>query len=248
MAHGAVDNAIAMAELAAKDVAVVIGGDNGFNALFVKPYVEKIEDLKGRIVLVDAPNTAFALVLYKILALHGLARGEYEVKSVGATHLRLAAMKEDRSAAASILNLPFRVLAERAGLRHAGEATSFIGPYLSTAGFVMRRWAKENADLLICYIQAYVEGLRWALEPRNSAAAVELLQRNLKLEPDVALEAFRIAGNGKTGIAKDAEVDLAGLQNVLRLRAEVEGQWGGVAPAAERYLDPSFHRRALAAL
>jgi hypothetical protein len=40
--------------------------------------------------------------------------------------------------------------------------------------------------------------------------------------------------------------DLEGVKNVLNLRAEVEGQWGGRAPSAEKYFDSSYHEQALA--
>jgi ABC-type nitrate/sulfonate/bicarbonate transport system substrate-binding protein len=248
IAHGAVDNAIAMAELKGQDIAIVTGGDNGFNAIFTQPEIRSYAELRGRTVLVDAVNTAFALVLYQTLRKHGLERGDYEVKSVGATPLRLAAMRADRSAAAAILNLPFRLLAERAGLRKAAEAVDEIGPYLSTAGFVMRDWARANEDTLVRYIAAYVEGLRWATDPANAGAATALLARELRLPDDVAAEAYAMAAAPTGGLAPDAAVDLDGLRNVLRLRAEIEGQWGGVAPPPDRYLDLAYHRRALAAL
>lgn len=247
VAHTAVDNAIAMVELAGKDVAVVMGGDSGFNALFLQPDVPSLEALRGRTVLVDAPNTAFALVLYRILALKGLQRSDYEAKSVGATPLRLKAMQEDRSAAAAILNLPFRIHAERAGLKNAGEATAFVGPYLSTSAFVLRPWARANADLLVRYLQSYVAGLRWALDPANRPAAIALLSERLRLEPSIAEQAYAIA-TAPGGFALDGAVDMEGLQNVLRLRAQVEGQWGGVAPPAERYVELSYHEQALKGL
>ncbi len=245
VAHTAVDNAIAMAELAGKDIAVVAGGDSGWNAIIAQPGVEGIPALRGRKVLVDAPNTAFALVMYKVLALHGLQRADYEGRSIGATPLRLAAMKEDRSAAATIMNLPFRVMAGRAGLRNLGEATSFIGPYLATACFVMRPWGRANADLLVRYLQAYVEGLRYALA--NPDYAIKLLSERLKIEASVARDAHAIA-TAPGGFAKDAALDREGLQNVLKLRAEVEGQWGGVPPAPEKYLELSCYEQALKGL
>lgn len=245
IAHTAVDNAIAMAELAGKDIAIVMGGDSGWNAVLAQPEIESIGALRGRKVLVDAPNTAFALVMYKILALHGLQRGDYEGQSIGATPFRLKAMQEDRGAAATIMNLPFRVLAQRAGLRLLGEATSFIGPYLATAGFVMREWARRNDETLVRYIQAYVEGLRYALA--NPEYSVRLLAQRLKIDESVARDAHAIA-TAPGGFAKDAALDRAGLQNVLKLRAEVEGQWGGVAPAPDKYLDLSCYERALKAL
>jgi ABC-type nitrate/sulfonate/bicarbonate transport system substrate-binding protein len=248
IAHTAVDNAVAMVELAGKDVAVVMGGDSGFNAAYVQPGIASFAELRGRTVLVDAPDTAFALVLYQILKKHGLERGDYAVKSVGATPLRLAELRKDRTAAAAILNLPFRILAGREGLKNMGEAVDEIGPYLSTAGFVMRPWGQANGDILVRYIQAYVEGLRWALDPANRSEAIGLLTEHLRLSPDVAAEAYAIAAAPKTGLAEDAALDLDGLRNVLRLRAGIEGQWGGTPPSPDRYLDLSYHARAVAGL
>ena len=245
VAHTAVDNAIAMVETAQKDVAIVMGGDNGFNNLFCQPDIGTFADLRGKTLLVDAPNTAFALVLYRILAKHGLERGDYTVKSVGATPLRLAEMRKDKTAAAAILNLPFRILAKRAGLKDMGEAVSLVGPYLSTAGFVMRTWGQANPELLSRYIQGYVAGLRWATDPANRGAAIDLLVRHLRIEPDVAAEAYAIATAPATGFAADAALDIAGLRNVLKIRAAVEGQWDGVAPEPDRYLDLSHRARAL---
>jgi hypothetical protein len=49
----------------------------------------------------------------------------------------------------------------------------------------------------------------------------------------------------KFGIAKDARFDMEGFKNVLALRAEIEGSWGGKAPAPDRYLDLSYYERAL---
>jgi ABC-type nitrate/sulfonate/bicarbonate transport system substrate-binding protein len=67
IAHAAVDNAVAMVELAKADVAIVTGGDNGFNRIFVQPEINAYADLRGKAVVVDAPNTAYALLLYKVL-------------------------------------------------------------------------------------------------------------------------------------------------------------------------------------
>ena len=39
-----------------------------------------------------------------------------------------------------------------------------------------------------------------------------------------------------------------GFRNVLKLRAEIEGQWGDTPPPAEKYLDLSYYARALSGL
>jgi ABC-type nitrate/sulfonate/bicarbonate transport system substrate-binding protein len=243
--HTAVDNAVAMAEVAKVDIAVVLGGDNGFNHLFVQPDIRSYQDLRGKTVVVDAPDTAFALQLYKMLKLNGLQKGDYAVKPVGATIKRLEAMQQDKTAAAAILNVPFSIRARRAGLKDMGTAVAAIGPYLGTSAFVLRGWGTANADVLTRYIAAYVEGLRWAADPANKAQAIDLLAGWLKVPPDIAAECYAIAADPIDGLAKDARLDLEGFRNVLKLRAEIEGQWGGTPPPPEKYIDLSYYRSAI---
>jgi ABC-type nitrate/sulfonate/bicarbonate transport system substrate-binding protein len=108
IAHAAVDNAVAMVELAKAEVAIVTGGDNGFNHIFVQPEINAYADLRGKTVVVDAPNTAFALLLYKALKDAGLNKGDYAVKPVGGTTARLEVMTKDKAnAAAAVLNPPY---------------------------------------------------------------------------------------------------------------------------------------------
>jgi ABC-type nitrate/sulfonate/bicarbonate transport system substrate-binding protein len=244
--HAGVDNAIALADVAKKDIAIVIGGDSGLNRLIVQPEITSYADLRGKTVAVDSPNTAFAFVLYKMLDMNGVKRGEYEVKPAGASFLRRDAMLKDKTYAASILNPPFTVQAQKAGLRDLGSAVQSIGPYQSTAGFVMRDWAKDNADTLVRYLQAYIEGVRWTTDPANKKAAVGMVMERMKLPEDVAEPAFDLYLNPAEGFAKDLALNLDGLRNVLKLRAEITGS--GAAPAPDKYVDLSYYDRALKGL
>ena len=245
--HGAIDNAVAMAEVAKADIAIVNGGDNGWNQLIVQPSIGSVADLRGKTIIVDAPNTAYALQLYEMLAQNGLKKGDYEVKTVGATFKRLEAIREDKSVAASMLNPPFSVVAEKAGLKNMGSAIRAVGPYQATGGFVMRTWAKANEDTLVKYLQAYVEGVRWSLDPANKAEAIKFLMDRLRLAEDVATAAYAVA-TGPEGFAKDGALDLEGFRNVLKLRATHLGTWGGSPPPPEKYLDLSYYEKALAGM
>lgn len=246
--HAGVDNAVAMAEVAKLDIAVVLGGDSGLNALYVQPEIRGYDDLRGKTVIVDAPNTAFALLLYKMLDVKGLRKDDYQVKPVGGTPLRIEAMLKDKSLAASMLNPPFSIRGERAGLKSLGTAVDVIGPYQSGSAWVMRPWGQANADTLVKYIQAYLEGLRWGLAPANKQAAIALLAERLKLPADIVGITYEMAADPRRGLAPDAKFDLEGFRNVLKLRAEILGQWGGTPPAPDKYLDFSYYQRALADL
>ena len=67
IAHSAVDNALAMIEVGKQDVVIVTGGDSGMNEFFVQPEIKSFADLRGRTLVVDAPDTAYALQAKKIL-------------------------------------------------------------------------------------------------------------------------------------------------------------------------------------
>jgi ABC-type nitrate/sulfonate/bicarbonate transport system substrate-binding protein len=243
--HSAVDNGVAMADVAKVDIAAVIGGDNGFNQVIVQPDINTFGDLRGKTVIVDALNTAYAFQLYAILNKNGLAKSDYTIKPVGATFKRLDAITHDKELKASMLNPPFSIRAEKSGLKSLGSAVKILGPYQATAGIVRRDWAKANPETLVHYLQAYIEGLRWSLDPANKAEAVKLLADGLKLPPDIAERTYAIAADPAEGLAKDARFDVPGFKNVLAMRAAFEG---GMPSPPEAYIDLSYYERALAGL
>ena len=242
IAQAAVDNAVAMAE-AGHDIVIVTGGDNGMNEFFVQPHIRSLADLRGRILVVDAPNTAYAVLAKKILQKEGLQAGrDYTVKPVGRGELRLKAMAENKENAAAILNLPFTIQGEQLGLKSFGNPVDMLGPYQAGGAFLMRAWARANEATLVRYIAAYVESLRWALAPANREESIALLMDRLKLPRDVAERTMRALADPSRGFTPDALFDREGFRNLLALRAEVEG---GTPLAPEKYTDFSYYELAL---
>ena len=107
---------------------------------------------------------------------------------------------------------------------------------------------RDSSDTLVRYIKAIVEGRRWLLDSANKAEATQVLVDQLKLSPEIAARSYAIVTDPATGMAKDAKFDMRGFQNVLKLRAEIEGQWGGNPPPPDRYVDLSYYDKALAGL
>jgi ABC-type nitrate/sulfonate/bicarbonate transport system substrate-binding protein len=245
IAHSAVDNAVAMVELAGKDAVIVMGGDSSMNELFVQGYVATLADLRGRIVVVDAPNTAYALQLKKILLNAGLKAGDYVVKPVGGGAQRTKAMIESRDNAATILYPPFSFAVQKAGLKSLGRAIDLLGPYQGTGAFVMRPWARANAQTLEKYLAGYIEATRWVRDPANREECIGMLAERFHLEADAAMRTYASLMDPGFGLFPDARINPEGLRNVLALRAEIEGQWGGKPPAPDKYLEPGYYERAL---
>jgi ABC-type nitrate/sulfonate/bicarbonate transport system substrate-binding protein len=246
LVHAAVDNALAMIEVAKQDVVIVTGGDSGMNEFFVQGEIKSFADLRGRIVVVDAPDTAYALQAKKILAAHGLKDGaDYTIKPVGAGPFRFKAMVESKENAAAILNLPFTVQAEQLGMRSLGRTIDLLGPYQAGGAFLMRRWAREHAAVLERYITGYLEALRFVRDPKNRGDAVGLLTQKLGISDKEAERTYALLMDPGFGFTPDARFDLVGFKNVLALRAEIEG---GSPAATERYIDLGYYERAMARL
>ncbi len=105
-----------MIEVAKVDVVIVSGGDGGTNEFIVGKDINSFADIRGKALVTDAPNTAYALQAKKILLKHGLKDGvDYRINAVGAGPFRLKAMLEGGDNAAAIMNLPFSAQTIEAG-------------------------------------------------------------------------------------------------------------------------------------
>ena len=86
------------------------------------------------------------------------------------------------------------------------------------------------------------------MDPSNKGEAIDMLANGLSISHELADRSYKVAVDPSNGFMKDAAIDLAGFRNVLKLRAELHGDWGSVPPSPDRYLDLSYYQRALAGL
>jgi ABC-type nitrate/sulfonate/bicarbonate transport system substrate-binding protein len=246
VAHAAVDNEVAMYEAGDTDVVIVMGGEGSTNEVIAQANVHAIADLRGKTLIVDAPHTAYALQLKQILLSSGMQAGrDYELEQVGSTPARLQAMRDKKDYAASMLGAPTSILAKADGFVSLGNTQTLIGPYQGIGAFVKKSWAKDNSALLVKYIAASVEAQRWLMSPANKEQVIALMAKEWKLTPEIAAQTYAVTVEGAGGLEKDASFDLDGFKNVLKIRAEVEGQWQGRPPTPEKYFDLSYYSTAL---
>jgi ABC-type nitrate/sulfonate/bicarbonate transport system substrate-binding protein len=249
LAYLAVDNAVAMVELAHQDVVIVMGGEGSQNELIAQPEIKSIAELRGKTLIVDAPNTAYALQMKKILSLNGMSPGkDYEIKPFGATPQRLVAMREHKDFAGSMLGPPVSLVAKHEGFLSLASVQQSIGPYQAAGFFTQRQWAKGHRDLLVSILAAIIEAQRWLMDPANESQVIDLLVKENHLAPDIAAESYQSSFTKPGGFARDARLDIPGFENVLKLRAEVEGSWAGHPPAPDKYYDPAWYEAALSKL
>ena len=117
--------------------------------VYVRPEIKTWDDLRGKALAVDAVETAYALVLRRVLLAHGLAmdRGDYTLIPKGTTGYRLESMAQGETFA-GVLNPPWDQKAEAAGMKRFADHREVLPDYPGGVYAVNRMWASENRAVL----------------------------------------------------------------------------------------------------
>lgn len=203
--------------------------------VYVRPEIKTWEDLRGKPLAVDAVDTAYALVLRRVLLAHGLemGRGDYTLIAKGTTGHRLDSMMQGETFA-GVLNPPWDLKAAAAGMVRFADHREVLPDYPGGVYATGRKWAAENSGLLLRYLRGWNDALRWCHDAKNRDEAIGLLAAAEKIDEKAAANRLRqLPGDGR--------LNLPGLQSVLDLRV----QFGLAPPMGKdlaKYFDESFYR------
>jgi ABC-type nitrate/sulfonate/bicarbonate transport system substrate-binding protein len=204
--------------------------------VYVRPEIQTWEDLRGKPLAVDAVDTAYALVLRRILLAHSLEmeRGDYTLLPKGATGHRLESMNQGETFA-GVLNPPWDAKADAAGMKRFADQREILPDYPGGVFAVNRNWTDENRNTVVKYLAAWDQGVRWAQDEKNRDEAIKLIAEAEKMDEKNAANRLRqLPSNGR--------LNLAGLQTVLDLRV----QFGLTPPMGKdlpKYYDESFYNQ-----
>jgi ABC-type nitrate/sulfonate/bicarbonate transport system substrate-binding protein len=207
--------------------------------VYVRPEIEKWSDLRGKKLAVDAVDTAYALVLRRIILEHGLDldRGDYELVPLGTTGARLESMTRGETFA-GVLNSPWDKKAEVEGHKRFADHRGVLPDYPGGVFATGREWAGENRQTLVRFLRAWNGALRWCHDDKNRSSALQIIGSAEKL--DEAGAARKLAQ-----LPKDGQLNLPGLQTVLDLRVRF-GLTPPMGQELSRYFDASFYQEAVA--
>jgi len=237
IATGSFDNVLAWSGKEGPEiVAVAHQTESPTLPLFVRPEIKKWDDLRGKKLAADAVDTAYALVMRRILLAHSLDldRGDYELVGVGATPKRLESMVALETFAA-ILGPPVDKDAVAAGMIKMADHREVLPDYPGSVFAVSRAWAESHRAELLGFLRARAAGFAWVKNPANREAAIKLVARDLKLSPQGAAERVDETAAGP--------LNVSGLQSVIDLRT----RFGFKLPRGgdiKKYYDGSYLKEA----
>jgi ABC-type nitrate/sulfonate/bicarbonate transport system substrate-binding protein len=240
LVHTNADNVMKFRAFGHENLSIFLVLDTGIaQKLIVAPDVADWADLRGRPVGVDAPDSGYAFVLYELLRLHGLERGDYEVVPLGATGYRLQGLQRGEIVA-GLLSHHHEATALDEGFRILADTREHFGGHPGVTAATTTEWAAANPDALHGYTRALLRAAEWAMDPAHTDDVVALIAEARDVDEARARRILAIEAASRTGTVRAVAEAERSLAQTAELRARYTG---GPAPAG--YLDASAMRQAL---
>ena len=162
-------------------------------SLVVRPEVQRVEDLRGRAVAVSGGGlSASRLGVIVALRYFGVdpARDGIALVPIGSPSERLAALLAGNVYAAVLDTVPYGRLAGQRGLRVLYDFSETDVPWVQTALHTTRRFLNANETKVEAVLKAMLEAYAFIHDQRNKAAVLDVIAKNLQLEPQEAEETY----------------------------------------------------------
>ena len=202
-----------------------IVGKSAPYVLIGKPGLKTIADLKGKTISAGQVNDIATVYLERMMAAHGLKKGDYEMLSAGVAASRYAALKAGVADAAIVLP-PLNFQSAAAGYITLGLAADYVKDLPFTGMAVNRRWAAANVPVAKRILSAIDKSVAWLADASNREEAIDLLvkaARATKQNAEASYDFLRRIDY----FEPSSKVSRAKLQNLI----EVERHSGNVGPA-----------------
>ena len=200
------------------DIVALAGVHSGTNYVIARPEIKSFSDIKGKVVSVDALQSGYGFVLYRVLEDHGLKLNvDYRVIAVGSGPGRLESMKAGTSVAA-VLSAPNDLEAKSLGFNNLGDTVEAIRAYQATTYAARRSWARDHQQEALAFLRATIAASDFIFSNRNDSIAA--LRQHLKsLSADQADTLYATLVSGKGGFNRKLAMNMDGVKMVLDLRS-----------------------------
>jgi ABC-type nitrate/sulfonate/bicarbonate transport system substrate-binding protein len=158
-------------------------------ALIGKKSYSKIEELKGKILMVDGPKGITKIYVERMLAAHNIKPNEVDFVFVGATAARFSALQAG-AIDATILLPPFSFAAEAAGFSNLGLTADYAKDLPFTGAVVNKNWGEKNPALMRKVLAVQRKSVAWFVDKANRQEAIDIMADASKLNPDVIAQTY----------------------------------------------------------
>ena len=142
--------------------------------------ITKPEDLKGKVLASNGLGGAIDMAMRKMMLDHGLeANRDYRIVEIEFPNMT-AALDEKKVDLAGIVT-PFSILAAQSGRYHTlFTVKDAMGPTQLTMFAMRASFIAAHRAALVDFFEDVQRGTRWFLDPKNRAAAIDIVARFTK--------------------------------------------------------------------
>ena len=169
-------------------------------AVFAKPSIKRIADLKGKLISIGGNNDITFIYIKPFLASAGLQTSDVDLiyaKAAGDRFSALVAGGID----ATILNHPTYSKAVSLGFSNLGDTKPHAPDIPFTVWAANMPWAEKNRAALTAFARNYKRGVRWLYDPANKQRAIDILlkfarqdRKNIEEAYDYQIAKLRLYG------------------------------------------------------
>jgi ABC-type nitrate/sulfonate/bicarbonate transport system substrate-binding protein len=224
-------------------VAIAAEFDNPIYSLIAKPEIKSLADLKGKVVgLADEAGT-IAISMRKLLALHGLRRGDFGAKVIEGTPTRWACLHRGECDAV-VLGQPQDLQAMQEGFRLLGVSNDAVSELLYTVTAVRRSFAEAHRDAVTRYVRALAAAFGFIRDPANRDRVIGTIVESTGASDLIAGQTLDLFFRPERGVLpRHGEIELKGLEQVIALMGEA-GNLKAPLPPADRFVDTQYLKAA----
>ena len=196
---------------------IICGIDRGLGlSLCTAATITDAEDLRGKVLGVDVPQSGFAFVAYALLDRAGLRPGDYTIEALGSTPRRTEALIAGRCAV-TILNAGNELRAVGAGCSIVSPVTD-LGPYFGTVLATRAGDEASQKEVNLRFADALLETTREIVAGDREADVIEAAVRLLNLTEHEAQDHYECLRNPTTGFVESGRIDRASIATLVELR------------------------------
>jgi ABC-type nitrate/sulfonate/bicarbonate transport system substrate-binding protein len=224
-------------------VAIAAEFNNPIYSVIAKPEIADIAGLKGKVMGLADEYGTITLSTRKLLALHGVQRGEFGARVIEGTSGRWACLRRG-DCDAVVLGQPQDLLAIEQGYRLLGASTQAVPELLYTVTAARRSWAEANKDSVVRYVRALAAAFKFIRDGANRDRVVQTVMRSTNSSEAIAQQTLALFFDPERGVLpKRGEIDLKGLAQVIAMLGEA-GALKPPLPAPEQFVDLQYLRAA----
>jgi ABC-type nitrate/sulfonate/bicarbonate transport system substrate-binding protein len=228
-------------------IVILMSGSNGPLALYARPGITSVAQLRGATLGVDNPGSGFALVLRDLLASRQLVLDrDYTIAPAGGTAARCEALIRGEIAG-TVLYLPYDIRAAVSGCVELASSRDAYPAYASLAIAGRLDWVAAHGAAVTALLRALLRAQAWLRRPEHTEQVGGILRdvAELGVDPasvDVVMSRMMHDGGLSLGASDDA-----GVRQVIAIRSRLVPSRATLGEPQD-YCDLTWYRAALQSL